>query len=109
MEGAATTKVRDLMLDWNNVQLGVDPDHWPDPRARIRGPRPIIGCLALSAKPKDPGYRATVHELAHGQDLTLRCLAEDLDAASEWGINHPRVAVFARGEISSARKMSRLW
>ena len=33
----------------------------------------------------------------------LRCLSDGLEAANEWGISHPRVAVFAPGEISPTR------
>lgn len=81
----------------------VDPEDWPDPFAHDHEPRPIIGVLALANKSCSPEYRTAIQALSENRKVVLRCLADELEAVDEWGIIQPRVAAFARGEISPTR------
>ncbi len=89
-----------------NWQPVADPGDWPDPLAGGHEPRPVIGVLARSNESCDPEYRASIQALVENRKIILRCLSDELEAASGWGISHPRAAVFARGEIAPSRFMN---
>ncbi len=99
------TQIDVSLENWHPI---ADPRDWPDPFARHHEARPVIGVLALANQQCDPEYRAAVQALSQNQDVTLRCLSDSLEAANEWGISHPRVAVFAPEEISPTRFISSL-
>ncbi len=105
---AARARLRELFgtqidISSENWHPVADPEDWPDPFARGQEPKPIIGVLALSDKSCNPEYRTAIQTLAQNRKMMLRCLCDKLEAVKEWGITHPRVAVFTRGEISPTR------